>query len=102
MLHAETGRPWQLKQLAQSVGMSRSVIAARFKSVVGTPPLNYLAAWRMRLAAQALERGAEPVSAIAEALGYTSVSAFSNAFKRTNGMAPKHFQAVHRRHNQRQ
>ncbi|MCB1490603.1 MAG: AraC family transcriptional regulator [Rhodobiaceae bacterium] len=94
MMHAEPGRPWQLRELARAVGMSRSVFAARFKATVGTAPLSYLTAWRMRLAAQALERDADPVSRIAETLGYTSVSAFSNAFKRTTGAAPKRFQSA--------
>jgi AraC-like DNA-binding protein len=96
LIHADPGRPWGLTQLAQAVGMSRSVFAARFRAAVGMPPLGYLSAWRMRLAAQALERGTDPVSRIAETLGYTSVSAFSNAFKRTTGAAPKRFQAAQR------
>lgn len=96
LLHADPARTWRLNELASAVGMSRSVFAARFKSVVGAAPLRYLAAWRMRLAALALERGTEPVSRVAERLGYASVSAFSNAFKRATGAAPKHFQSAQR------
>lgn len=94
LMHSDPGRSWQLAELARAVGMSRSVFAVRFKSVVGMAPLGYLAHWRMRLAAQALERGTEPVSQIAETLGYSSVSAFSNAFKRTTGAAPKRFRTA--------
>jgi len=94
LMHSDPGRPWQLTELARAVGMSRSVFATRFKAVVGMAPLGYLGAWRMRLAAQALERGTEPVAQIAETLGYTSVSAFSNAFKRVTGRAPKRFQSA--------
>ena len=34
------------------------------------------------------------VAELAESLGYESDSAFSNAFKRRTGMAPKHYQSV--------
>lgn len=93
LMHADPGRSWHLTELAHELGMSRSVFAARFKAVVGVAPLSYLSAWRMRLAEQALQKGNEPVSRIADTLGYTSVSAFSNAFKRVNGRAPKRFQS---------
>ena len=94
LLHADPQHNWNLKELAKAAGMSRSVFAARFKAVVGVPPLNYLTTWRMRLATQALQKGNQPLSLIAESLGYTSESAFSNAFKRAFGSAPKRFQSA--------
>lgn len=93
MMHSEPSRPWHLTDLARATGMSRSVFAARFKAAVGIAPVSYLTAWRMRLATEALETGKEPVSQIADGLGYTSASAFSNAFKRVTGAAPKRFQS---------
>ncbi|KAA5606384.1 AraC family transcriptional regulator [Roseospira marina] len=92
LMHSEPSRNWHLDELAKTTGMSRSVLAARFKAVCGVPPLTYLTEWRMRLAVRALEEGTKPVSQIATMLGYTSVSAFSNAFKRVTGIAPKRFQ----------
>ena len=94
LLHADPQRNWNLKELAKAAGMSRSVFAARFKAIVGVPPLNYLTTWRMHLATQALQEGNQPLSLIAESLGYTSESAFSNAFKRAFGSAPKRFQSA--------
>ncbi|MFD0149462.1 helix-turn-helix domain-containing protein [Streptomyces sp. NPDC055721] len=35
--------------------------------------------------------GGTPVAALASSLGYASESAFSNAFKRATGMAPRHY-----------
>ncbi len=35
-----------------------------------------------------------PVSALALSLGYTSESAFSNAFKRMTGIAPKRYRVA--------
>jgi AraC-like DNA-binding protein len=70
--------------------MSRTTFAERFRTVAGVSPLAYLSNWRMRLAEQALWAEADrPVALIARSVGYTSESAFSNAFKRTTGVSPK-------------
>jgi AraC-like DNA-binding protein len=91
MLHAEPGRPWQLGELAAAAGMSRASFAAYFKTVAGVAPLAYLAQWRMRLAERALRSEAVTLAVLAQRLGYGSESAFSNAFKRVVGVAPKHY-----------
>ena len=97
LLHADPGRSWSLPELARASGMSRSVFAARFRAVVGMPPLGYLTGWRMRLATRALEEGSQPVAAIAATLGYASESAFSTAFKRVVGVAPQRVRSAGRR-----
>ncbi|WP_306589393.1 AraC family transcriptional regulator [Geothrix sp. 21YS21S-4] len=89
LMHGEPGRPWQLDELAKAAGMSRTTFATRFKTAAGIPPLAYLTQWRMRLAKRSLLEGDSPISTIAYALGYTSESAFSHAFKRATGHAPK-------------
>lgn len=96
LMHAEPARNWQLSDLAKAVGMSRTSFAERFKTVAGVAPLTYLANWRMRLAERALKEGSEPVAALALSLGYTSESAFSNAFKRIVGLAPHRYRAAAR------
>ncbi|WP_152971094.1 helix-turn-helix transcriptional regulator, partial [Rhizobium ecuadorense] len=68
--------------------------ALRFKTVAGVAPLTYLTRWRMRLAERELREGSMPVSALALSLGYTSESAFSNAFKRMTGMAPRRYRVA--------
>ncbi len=70
------------------MGSSRSVFAERFAAVTGTTPLRYLAALRMRLAAQWLARDRMPIDAVARRLGYASQAAFSRAYKRTMGLPP--------------
>ena len=88
IMHADTKRPWTLVALAREVGMSRSALASRFAQVVGVPPIEYLANWRMTLAKSALASGDVAMTDIAEMAGYQSVSAFSTAFKRETGLAP--------------
>jgi AraC-like DNA-binding protein len=91
LMHGDPARPWQLGELAKATAMSRTTFVVRFKTVAGVPPLTYLLNWRMRLAERALREENIAVSALALSLGYTSESAFSNAFKRTNGMGPKRY-----------
>ena len=67
---------------------SRTVLAERFSGLVGVPPMQYLAHWRLQLAAEKLTSGSAKVAAIAAQVGYESEAAFSRAFKRTTGQSP--------------
>jgi AraC-like DNA-binding protein len=91
LMHTDPGRTWRLSDLAKAAAMSRASFAARFKSLAGVAPLAYLAEWRMRLAQRRLRDGDASILEIAESLGYTSESAFSHAFKRITGVAPRVF-----------
>jgi AraC-like DNA-binding protein len=96
-MHDEPARSWTLSALAKAAGMSRTSFAVRFKEVAGVAPLGYLAEWRMRLAQKVLRDEETPVRRIAESLGYSSESAFSNAFKRVTGAAPRTYREEARR-----
>jgi AraC-like DNA-binding protein len=87
-LHGEPARAWTLDALAADAGTSRSVLAERFVSLIGRPPMQYLTAWRMQLATRMLSEGAAKVKAVADAVGYDSEAAFSRAFKKHLGTAP--------------
>jgi AraC-like DNA-binding protein len=88
LMHGNVARRWQVGHLASEVGMSRTLFAERFKSLVGMTPLEYLTHWRMTIARDALRRKDPNLAAIAEAIGYESDTAFSLAFKRTFGSSP--------------
>jgi len=94
LMHRDPSRSWQLEEMARAVAMSRTSFAFHFKAVAGVTPLAYLTAWRMRLAERALREEDTPVAVLARSLGYTSESAFSNAFKRATGSAPKRYRSV--------
>jgi AraC-like DNA-binding protein len=87
-LHERPNHEWTLDELAREVGMSRSVLAERFAQFVGVPPMQYLAQWRMQLAATLLSSTALGLAEIAERVGYGSEAAFSRAYKRLVGVAP--------------
>lgn len=95
-IHAEPARRWTVDELARIAGQSRSAFAERFRATVGAPPIDYLAAWRMRLAAARLRRGDEPLPRIAQSLGYASDSAFAATFRRILGQSPARYRSLHR------
>ena len=96
LMHDDPDRPWRLEELARAVAMSRTGFTLRFRQTVGVPPLTYLLNWRMSLAARALRQDSTPVAVLARSVGYTSESAFSNAFKRVMGVAPRHYREERR------
>ncbi len=87
-LHARPRQDWTLDELARECASSRSVLAERFTHFVGQPPMQYLARWRMQLAASLLLEGQATMSDIADRVGYGSEAAFSRAFKKLVGSAP--------------
>ncbi|SER25374.1 AraC-type DNA-binding protein [Lentzea albida] len=89
-VHAEPGHPWTVPELAQRVHLARSTFAARFRDVVGVPPLEYLLRLRMRHAVRWL-RDDVPVTEVGQRLGYASHSSFSHAFTRVVGVPPGRF-----------
>ncbi|HET7773812.1 MAG TPA: AraC family transcriptional regulator [Burkholderiaceae bacterium] len=87
-VHEQPGAAWSLERMAEAAGMSRSAFAARFRSVVGQPPGDYLADWRLTLAKSWLRSG-RPVKTVAADLGYANASALSRAFAQRLGIAPR-------------
>ena len=88
LMHTQPAERWTVDAIAHRVGSSRSVLGERFKALLGRPPIDYLAAWRIQLAAERLRGGSESVPRVAASVGYDSEAAFSRAFKRLTGMAP--------------
>jgi AraC-like DNA-binding protein len=90
-LHERPAHPWNLEDLAREAGLSRSTLAERFAQFVGVPPMQYLAQWRIQLAARLLSTTAFGLAELAERVGYGSEAALSRAFKRQVGISPAHW-----------
>jgi len=88
LLHAQPAHCWTVDELAKKVGLSRSALAQRCSDLLGQPPMQYLARWRLQVAAQELLTGSKTLAAGAAQVGYDSEAAFSRAFKREFGTPP--------------
>ena len=97
LMHERPGHPWTVEDLASQSGTSRSVLAQRFTELLDIPPMQYLAQWRLQLAAQQLLAGNQTLVVIAEQVGYDSEAAFSRAFKREFGQPPATWRRNHGR-----
>jgi AraC-like DNA-binding protein len=90
-MHEKVEHPWTVGSLAAACGMSRSAFAVRFKDLIGETPLEYLTSWRMQKATALLQKGDKKLLEVAKSVGYDSDAAFSKAFKRIVGVAPRHY-----------
>jgi len=88
LMHGSPAHDWTIDELGRKVGLSRSVLAERFSDLVGMPPMQYLARWRIQIAAKILSEASSNIASIAEEIGYESEAAFSRAFKKLVGVPP--------------
>jgi len=95
LMHEQPAHPWTVDTLAKSIGVSRSVLAERFTHFVGQPPIQYLAKWRMALAANYLSRTSLSLTRVAEEVGYETAAAFNRAFRREYGHPPATWRRDH-------
>src|ERR1700730_18684545 len=90
-MHQKVEHPWTVESLAAACGMSRSAFAVRFKDLGGETTLEYLTSWRMQKATGLLRKGDKKLFEVAKSVGYDSDAAFSKAFKRVFGVAPREY-----------
>jgi AraC-like DNA-binding protein len=96
MMHQKPAHPWTIASLAKESGISRSVLAERFRHYLDQTPMAYLTRWRLQLGAQMLARTNYPVLQVAAEVGYESEAAFNRAFKREFGLPPARFRSQSR------
>ncbi len=87
-MFADPARPWKLPDLADLCGMSRATFMRQFQDKLGRSALDFLTDLRMSLAANELKKPAISTEAVAETVGYQSVSAFRRVFAERMGMTP--------------
>jgi len=97
LMHRNPAHPWTIATLAGQAGVSRSVLAERFRHYLGEPPMAYLTRWRLQLGAQMLASTSYSVAQIALEVGYESEAAFNRAFKREFTIPPARFRGQTRK-----
>jgi AraC-like DNA-binding protein len=93
LLHRKPAQHWTIAALANEVGVSRSVLAERFRRYLSETPIGYLTRWRLQLAAQLLTSTSNSVAQVAAAVGYESEASLNRAFKREFGTPPARFRS---------
>jgi AraC-like DNA-binding protein len=89
-------QPWTVATLAREAGMSRTAFSARFRDLVGDPPVTYLAKVRLGQAAGYLAATDKTVQQIARLVGYDNEASLSKAFRRAYGRAPGAYRLLQR------
>ncbi|MDY0885775.1 cupin domain-containing protein [Dongia soli] len=87
-MFANPTRSWKLPDLASLCGMSRATFMRHFQDRLGCSALDLLTDLRVSLAANELKKPAISTEAVAETVGYQSVSAFRRVFAEKMGMTP--------------
>jgi AraC-like DNA-binding protein len=88
LMHDAPAAEWTVDELGRRVGLSRSALHERFAEMIGQPPMQYLANWRMQVGAALLRNTSATVASVAQEVGYDSEAAFARAFKRLVGTSP--------------
>nr|WP_320193119.1 AraC family transcriptional regulator [uncultured Desulfobacter sp.] len=88
LLALDLENPPNVTELSSKVGMCRSKLFVCFQEVFGVPPFGYLHQRRMEMAEYLLKSGEINVTQAACAVGYSSLSHFTKAFKRHFGVLP--------------
>ena len=80
-----------LEELSDAIGYNYSYLSDLFKENTGNTVSSYYRRRRLELAKEMLREGTMSITEIAEWLGYSSLYAFSRAFKEALGVSPKQY-----------
>ena len=85
-----------LDQLAQLAHLNKYYLAHAFRREFGVSPINYLISRRIEESRFLLRETDHTLSLIAQILGFSSLSYFSQCFRRVEGVSPLEYRRQHR------
>lgn len=85
-MFANPSRPWSLTDLAGLCSMSRATFMRHFRDKLGHSAAELLTDIRMSVAANELKKPTMSTEAVAESIGYQSISAFRRVFAERMGI----------------
>ena len=80
-----------LDQLAEQVHINKYYLSHEFRKQFDTSPISYLISRRIRESRFLLAETDHTLSQIAQILGFSSLSYFSQSFRRLEGMSPMEY-----------
>jgi len=82
---------FNIDDVADSIGMSRSTFYRKFKSLTGTPPVEFVRETRLRKGKELLDAGEDNVSIVAYTVGFNNPKYFSSCFKAQYQQTPSEY-----------
>lgn len=83
-----------LTQLARIANLSSRQLSKLFSNQLGMTPHQYVIEKRMQCAWQLLEAGHLKIWQVADRVGYSSLAAFSDRFRKHFGYSPRHYRQI--------
>ncbi|MDS7594025.1 AraC family transcriptional regulator [Agrobacterium tumefaciens] len=90
-LEENLAEPFNLAQVAETVGMSEFHFSRLFKKATGLSPSRYLIRQRIDRARLLLQETNASIIEIGMSVGYSSPSHFAQVFRRETGLPPSHY-----------
>lgn len=81
----------KIDDIAQAMGMSRSVLYGKIKNAVGMTPIDFVRHIRIMKATEMLKETDDTLSSIAFAVGFSDPKYFSKVFKKEMGAIPSEY-----------
>jgi len=81
----------RIEDMAEAVGMGRTVFYEKIKELVGVSPSDFLRQVRMQRAKQLVSKSKMTFSEIAYSVGFTDPKYFTKCFKKETGMTPSEY-----------
>lgn len=88
--------PLSTAAIARSAMVSESECLRCFRSVIGTPPVQYVKQFRLQKAAELLVSTSQSISEIGAQCGYEDASYFTKTFREEKGVTPSAYRERHR------
>ena len=89
--------PLTLDQLAEEAHMNKFYLSHAFKQEYGVSPINYMISRRLEESKYLLAETDLSMSQIAQLLGFSSLSYFSQVFRKTQGLSPMEYRQDNKR-----
>lgn len=84
---------FSVDEWSRELGLSRTTLYKRILSATGTTPISFIRNFRMKRAAQLLEKTKHNVAEVAYMVGFNNPKYFARYFKEVYGMLPSVYQA---------
>lgn len=96
LLISDLKKRYTIDELAQMFHINQTTLKTTFKTVFGRPVAAYMKEYRIKRAMEYLIHDNRTISEIADSLGYTSSSKFTQAFLSIAGCLPREYRKMHR------